>query len=60
MSEYVEGKKTQLDPNGIVENYSAFGLQAIHDVDCGDFLRGVLYELGKDYYIDGQNTQLIF
>ena len=21
MSEYVEGKKTQLDPNGIVQNY---------------------------------------
>ena len=48
MSEYVEGKKSQLDPKAIIQNYPTFGLQAIHEVDCGDFLRGVLYELGKD------------
>lgn len=32
----------------IFQNYRAFGLEAIHDVDCGDFLRGLLFETGSD------------
>ena len=48
MSEYTSTKKLNIEPESIVKNYNAYGLQAIHDIDCGDFLRGLLYEIGED------------
>lgn len=57
MSEYTSGRKVNIEPESIVKNYSSFGLEAIHDVDCGDFLRGALFEISKDQNCSTNNVK---
>ena len=47
-SEYLNTKKLMIDADLIVKNYKTFGLDAVHDLDCGDFLRGFLKAVGED------------
>ncbi len=48
MEKYHQDKISIIHPDLVVKNYQSFGLENIHDVDCGDFLRKLLHEMAKE------------
>lgn len=47
-SNYMCPKDVPLDITRITKNYHKFGLRTIQEIDCGDFLRGLLSNVAKD------------